>query len=909
MTKTSDDPSTATAAYLRGLRENTNDLFWLKRARRLAPDDPRIELEIARRELSAGPQGVKLAYKAFQDLAQRYDIAPVWIGLAISAQMQGDAAGAAKAVETLLHRHCLPNDPSFPIFARHVAIAAGYDGYQGYTADGKLVSEGAGRLLGAHPDLAALSCLEGLVEWQKDGLTGWAVRLAWPDQPPHLTLTDAEGHSLIVRCGKPLRVDNASPFLPRYRFRIAPSKIDSFLPPYILSGSDGRQLLGSPIDPRPLQLPSGPANMRGSPLSVTPKHAPLVLVMPAYRGLNETQAAINSVLKALKPDTRFIVVNDASPEPSLVRWLETLSQKRKIELIQHTKSLGFCASANAGLEAAQGCDVLLLNSDILFPPKTIETLRQVAYTSPAIGTVTPLSNEAAICSYPDPNGGNSMPDLATTCLFASLARKVNGLSKVEIPTGVGFCLYIRHDCLSATGDFRTEIFAQGYGEENDFCLRARHLGYTHVAAMGAYVAHKGGVSFRSATRALSSRNLAILNRLYPGYQSMVTAHIAEDPTAPYRAALDEARLCFQQKGQQSVLMISHAHGGGVAKQVNQTALELRAQGLAPLLLTTKFPRDSTRTRYPWPSLLCAGNPKDYPNLTFTLPEKLPQLLSLLRQLKTSRVELHHMLGQHESVRGIASALGIPQDIIAHDYASFCPRVNLLTRPDRYSLLRYCGEPDVSGCIKCCQQDKEGIFETLPVRQLIARSKTEFAAARRVIVPSTDMARRLSRHFPGITPQVVPWQDDSHPVTLRKPRQGMRRIAIIGGIGPSKGFDVLLDCAQDIQRRKLPLELIVIGSSADDRPLLEAGIKVTGAYRTETAEQLIADLAPDLAFIPSICPETWCFVLGEAWQAGLYTVVFDLGAQAERVRATGRGGVLPLGLSPERINNALSNIMF
>ncbi len=669
-------------------------------------------MEIARRELSTGPQGTKQAYQAFLQLAERYDIAPAWIGLAISAQMLGDAAAAANAVEALLNRHCVPEDASFPVFARHVATAAGYNGYQGYTANGTLVSEGAGRLLGASPDLAAISRLEGLVEWKNGGLSGWAVRPAWPDEPPCLTLTDSTGRTLAVKCGRPLPVDDAAPFLPRYRFRISLGKINGFLPPFIVSGPDGRELMGAPIDPRPLQHPPVAAASRGIPPTAIPKHAPLVLVMPVYRGLHETQAAINSVLKAMAPDTRFVVVNDASPEPTLVQWLEALGRKKKIELIHHPRNLGFCAAANIGLAAAHGSDVLLLNSDILLPSKTIETLRQVAYAEASTGTVTPLSNEATICSYPDPGSTNPMPDLETASLFDRLARKVNGLSTVEIPTGVGFCLYIRHDCLSATGTFRTELFAQGYGEENDFCLRARHLGYSHVAAMGAYVAHKGGVSFRSATRALSGRNITILNQLYPGYQAMITAHVAKDPTRPYRAALDEARLCHLQNGQQSVLMVSHAHGGGVAKQVDRIASDLHEQGFNPLLLTTKFPRNSSRARYPWPSLLCAGNPKDYPNLTFKLPENLPKLLRLLRRLKTSRVELHHMLGQHEAVRGIAAALRVPQDIITHDYASFCPRVNLLTRPDKHSPLRYCGEPDVAGCMRCCQQDKEGIFEIL-----------------------------------------------------------------------------------------------------------------------------------------------------------------------------------------------------
>ena len=43
------------------------------------------------------------------------------------------------------------------------------------------------------------------------------------------------------------------------------------------------------------------------------------------------------------------------------------------------------------------------------------------------------------------------------------------------------------------------------------------------------------------------------------------------------------------------------------------------------------------------------------------------------------------------------------------------------------------------------------------------------------------------------------------------------------------------------------------------------------------------------------------------RAGLYALVFDLGAQAERVRATGRGMVLPLGLPAERINERVADM--
>ena len=97
-----------------------------------------------------------------------------------------------------------------------------------------------------------------------------------------------------------------------------------------------------------------------------------------------------------------------------------------------------------------------------------------------------------------------MPDLAETARLAGAARRVNGGEAIDIPVGVGFCMYIRRACLDAVGLFRADLFAQGYGEENDFCLRARHLGWRHVAATGVFVAHIGGQSFGAAARHLPS---------------------------------------------------------------------------------------------------------------------------------------------------------------------------------------------------------------------------------------------------------------------------------------------------------------------------------------------------------------------------------------------------------------------
>ena len=77
-----------------------------------------------------------------------------------------------------------------------------------------------------------------------------------------------------------------------------------------------------------------------------------------------------------------------------------------------------------------------------------------------------------------------------------------------------------------------------------------------------------------------------------------------------------------------------------------------------------------------------------------------------------------------------------------------------------------------------------------------------------------------------------------------------------------------------------------------------------SYAPDEAVSLIRAQNATLALLPSIWPETWCFGLGEAWRAGLRVAAFDIGAQAERIRRTGRGFLLPLGLPAHAINNAL-----
>jgi hypothetical protein len=272
-------------------------------------------------------------------------------------------------------------------------------------------------------------------------------------------------------------------------------------------------------------------------------------------------------------------------------------------------------------------DVVLLNSDTLVPPGWLQRLREAAWSASAIGTVTPLSNDATIVSYPAVAGGNMVPDLLETERLDRLAASANGQAVATIPTAVGFCMYIRRDCLKAVGPLRADVFAQGYGEENDFCMRARAAGWRHVAALGVFVGHVGSASFGGARAHLLARNMEVLNRLHPAY-------------------------------------------GGVQRQVEARIDALVHEGFRPVVLRPVL-------NHPGWCRIDDGRDRRFINLKFRLPQEAAALTRFVRAQAPVRAEVHHLVGHAPGFVDFCRALKLPYTVYVHDYAWFCARISLI----------------------------------------------------------------------------------------------------------------------------------------------------------------------------------------------------------------------------------------
>ena len=270
---------------------------------------------------------------------------------------------------------------------------------------------------------------------------------------------------------------------------------------------------------------------------------PLVdIVIPVYRGLAQTRRCIESVLAGrLATPAEVIVIDDAGPDPELRAWLDWRVAAGGITLLRNEQNLGFVATVNRGMALHADRDVVLLNSDTEVAGDWLDRLRAAARSAPDIGTATPWSNNATICSYPHPGWTGGVPgSLGLTGLDRLIGAALKGQT-VDLPTAVGFCMYIRRDCLAQTGPFDAERFGRGYGEENDFCMRAQALGWRHVLAADVFVFHEGSVSFGDDRHALMAAAMAALLERHPDYMRRVQAFVDDDPVAPLRAAIDAAR--------------------------------------------------------------------------------------------------------------------------------------------------------------------------------------------------------------------------------------------------------------------------------------------------------------------------------------------------------------------------------
>lgn len=601
---------------------------------------------------------------------------------------------------------------------------------------------------------------------------------------------------------------------------------------------------------------------------------PVDIIVPVYRGLDETHCCLESVLAASGQTAwRLIVINDCSPEPEVTSWLRDFARRDpRIVLLENPENLGFVRSVNRGMALSQENDVLLLNSDTEVANDWLDRLQRAAYSAPRVASVTPFSNTATICSYPRFCQANDLPvGYDTAGLDRLFAQQLSGQT-VEIPTGVGFCMFVRRPCLQQLGFFDVANFGQGYGEENDFCVRAQQAGWINLHALDTFVRHAGGVSFGASKSERELQAMETMRRLHPGYEADIQAFLQRDPARLARLSIDVVRIVAS--GRPVILSVMHNREGGTLRHVQELAQQLGKQ--ATFLRLTPAPGGVE---------LRLEGPHEAFALHFALPDEHAVLLQTLRQLQVGHLHYHHLLDHAPEMCDLPAQLGVSHDFTVHDYYSYCPQISLTDHNDRY-----CGEEGLAQCRQCLKRHPAPGGESIESwRERHARLLNQ---ARYLITPSWDAAQRMHRFVPQARLQVLAHASllprlAQHP----KPRPrvlaaGQRlKIVVLGALSRIKGADTLEETATLAAIQNLDqLEFHLIGYPYRSlRALPRTLLTVHGGYQEKELPKLLQSLQADAVWFPALWPETYSYTLSAALEAGLPIIAPNLGAFTERLQ--------------------------
>jgi O-antigen biosynthesis protein len=597
------------------------------------------------------------------------------------------------------------------------------------------------------------------------------------------------------------------------------------------------------------------------PEPVSTRDQPVTVIVPVHGDYEATRNCLESLQRELGLSChRAILIDDASPDRRITRYLAKLGKEPRIEVLTNDQNLGFIGSTNRALARVREGDVIILNSDTIVPHGFIDRLAAIAGSSDNIGTVTPLSNNGEFVSFPIPNTSNPLPPQPEMKRIDDIAAKINAGTIVDIPSGIGFCLYIKRACLNAVG-LLSEDFGRGYLEDTDFCLRARDRGFRSVCAPSVYVAHAGSKSFAQDKRSLVVRNLGVLERRFPDHRSECAAFIAADPLRDAREAIE--RTAAPGASCPTLLVTGAGTVGAIARE---RARELVAECGPVLILEVRNHAEATMVNV----IEAAGAMPQSLRFRLLPSGENASLSDFLRGLGARRIEIVDPVNAPPALVDLLLALQVPYDIFITDSG--------LVTPDNEQLFANAVRPLVARASRRNGAPIE-LADAPKFPNCAGRWRKIAEGAERIIVPCAEARAFAAAVLP---PEIV------HKISIpaRKQRRAppMTRTAGSGKLGlvPVRCCAheqwLMSELARAFSRIRPEVSVSIIGAALDDIDLMRAADAfVTGAVKADEFGRIAASLGLTHLFVSATRPLFGHPILTAARLSPLPIAYFDWSA--------------------------------
>lgn len=751
----------------------------------------------------------------------------------------------------------------------------------------------------ATTEATVLPRVEGRLERiDSDQVKGWIVDFNAPDGAPAEVVMHINGAAFARTHANARRADVAKLYPENahcgFAFKLQPEMLPTGKH-HVSVRTPDHIVLPSRVEAEILGLRHADA------LVQLPMDTAVVVVVPVYNAPHELADCVDSLMRntSLHPGrTQIVLLDDASPDPEVASVLARYTDHPAITVVVQPQNLGYTGNINFGIEMAGNADVVLLNSDARVGPGWLSRLRTAGARRESIGTVTAFSDNAGAFSAPIMNMANPPPPGIQEDAYARAVMHHSQRLLPVVPTGSGFCMYIKRELLNDIGLFDAELFPRGYGEENEFCMRALHAGWENVVADDAMVFHERSASFKAAKDTLIQEASSRMPQLYPEYRTAVREAFLQG-VEMQMARYAVARAREDTAPRPRVAFVIGVDSGGTP-QTNMDLMSSIHEDFEPWLLLCQGAEiivfrieGRTRIEVERHALTPAVDP-----ISHESPAYRRVIVDLLQRYCFELIHIRHIAHHGFHLVEAARRLDIPVIFSLHDFYTVCPNVKLLDAEGQH-----CGGRCTTGKGDC-KVELWRADAVPPLRNEWIKSwQSRFSKLLGKVdhlVTTSPAARDIVREVYGL--QQVPFSVIEHGrdfPTMRRVSTPLQpgeklRIVVPGNVSEAKGLALIEAVhALDVEKR---LEFHFFG--IQQRDISHIGVN-HGPYERDSLPDLIAAISPHVGAVLSIWPETYSHTLTELWSCGLPVLGSGLGATGERIRRHGGGWALD-DLSPEAV---------
>ena len=265
-----------------------------------------------------------------------------------------------------------------------------------------------------------------------------------------------------------------------------------------------KAMLELPLLTKSLQLNIKKAKMNLENLSL--EENCIDIVIPVYNSLLDFKQCLDSIKKNNSFNARFIIINDGSDVETTEYLRKVVFTEKNLLLVENHNNIGYTKTINRGMKLSDAQYVLILNSDTIVTDNWLDKMINVMKNNDKIGIIGPLSNAATWQNIPRLR--NNQGDFSINKLRKNISlEKMNQIVEISskkffpsVPLVNGFCMMIRREVINKIGYMNEEMFPLGYGEEIDYCIRAKKAGFDLAIADNVYIYHVKTKSFTSEQR-------------------------------------------------------------------------------------------------------------------------------------------------------------------------------------------------------------------------------------------------------------------------------------------------------------------------------------------------------------------------------------------------------------------------